>query len=94
MFNLIKIFIKMKKTLLTLAAVATTFVLASCGSKDCVCDVQFKGIKSDVNIPAEDMDDCDDVKYTDLDLTKPEFEAWKNMGTDEWKDYTLVCEEK
>lgn len=79
----------MKKTLLTLAAVAMTFALASCGTEDCVCDVQVDGLSAGVALSAPEMESCDDVKFSDLDLA--EDSPWAS----DWDEaFVLVCEEE
>lgn len=78
----------MKKTLLTVAAVALTFALASCGTTDCVCDVEVMGVQAGAALSAPEMEDCENVSFSDLDLSADS--EWQN-----WDDsFTLVCEEE
>ena len=58
----------MKKTLLALGAVvAMAFGLASCGDKDCTCDIEVLGVATGVSESFEDWDgECDEISFSDL----------------------------
>ncbi|MBR1774580.1 MAG: hypothetical protein IJ759_03545 [Bacteroidales bacterium] len=80
----------MKKTLLTLGAVAAmSFAFVACGddTKDCECALTVLGVDTGVKAEVNEFDgDCDEISFDDLDS--------KTQDGLTAADVELNCEEK